>query len=428
MTVPAWNRLQRAVAGAAAAAVIGLGAGACGSILEIDAPTQVSTETLEDPVQATLLVNSAVADFECAFFGYIQGAGLHGDELANAHGWAAYWDFDRRTSSAAGSPYATLNCASGQGGGIYTPLSTSRFQADNAVRLLEGWTDAQVTNRAALIATASAYGGYSTLLLGESMCSNAIDLGPELTRAQTFAEAENRFTKAITSATSANSAEILNMARVGRARTRLNLANGQGADTDAALVPAGFSKVATADAAVVRRYNHVYNHIVRNGNTVIEDDFQNLMVGGVPDTRVPVIINPAQATTFGVVQRPWVITTKYAGLNTPIPIARYAEARLIMAEVRGGQAAVDIVNALRSVYSLPAYTGGTSAADIRSLIIQERSRELFLEGQHLGDKLRYNLPFTPAAGVPFPYIGGVYGDVTCFPLPLRERQNNPNID
>jgi len=387
----------------------------------------VSTQTLEDPSQAALLVNSAVADFECAFFGYIQGAGLHGDELANAHGWAAYWDFDRRSSSAAGSPYATLNCASGSGGGIYTPLSTSRFQADNALRLLEGWTDAQVANRTALMATAAAYAGYSTLLLGESMCSIAIDLGPERTRPQTFAEAESRFTKAITHATTANVSDLLNMARVGRARTRLNLANGQGADADAALVPAGFSKVATADAAVNRRYNWVFNHIVRAGNTVIEDDFQGLTVGGVADTRVPVLINPAQATTFGVVQRPWFITTKYAALDTPIPVARYAEARLIMAEVRGGQAGVDIINLLRAGRGLPAYTGGTSATDVKNLVISERSRELFLESQHLGDKLRYNLPFTPAAGTPFPYIGGVYGDVTCFPLPLRERQNNPNF-
>jgi len=133
--------------------------------------------------------------------------------------------------------------------------------------------------------------------------------------------------------------------------------------------------------------------------------------------------------TFGVVQRPWWIQTKYDGLGASIPIARYAEAQLIMAEARGGQEAVDIINELRaSGHQMPPYTGGVSAAEVKALIIQERSRELFLESQHLGDKLRYGLPFTPAAGVTFPYIGGVYGDVTCFPLPLRERQNNPNID
>jgi hypothetical protein len=399
---------------------------ACSDLLDIEAPNQVATSTLEDPVQASLLVNSAVADFECAFVGYIVGAGLHGDELANAHGWAAYWDFDRRTSSPGGSPYATMNCASGQGGGIYTPLSTARFQADNAVRLLEGWTDAQVANRASLIATAAAYSGYSLILLGEGMCSTAIDLGPELTRAQTWDAAKTRFDKAITAAQTANNTEILNMARVGRARAKLNLGDLAGAQADAALVPSGFIKNATYGDTPVRRYNHIHNQNVRGGNVVIEDDFQNLTVEGVPDTRVAV--QNLGTNTFGVVQRPWWITTKYNSLGASVPIARYAEAQLIVAEGRGGQQAVDIINALRAGRSLPPYTGGVGAAEVRDLIIQERARELFLESQHLGDKLRYNLPFTPAAGTTFPYIGGQYGNVTCFPLPLRERQNNPNVD
>ena len=51
-----------------------------------------------------------------------------------------------------------------------------------------------------------------------------------------------------------------------------------------------------------------------------------------------------------------------------------------------------------------------------------------MESQHLGDKLRYNLPFTPAAGTPYPpKAGGQYGSTTCFPLPNVERLNNPNI-
>jgi len=411
----------------AAALLVGLGA--CDKILEIDTPTQVSTETLNDPEKAVLLVNSAIADFECAFVGYIVGAGLNGDELANANGQAIIWDLDRRSSSAANGVYGTFNCATGQGGGIYTPLSTARFQGDHAVQLLEGWTDAEVPNRARLIATASAYAGYSTLLLGESMCSTAIDLGPELNRDQAWQAAVTRFTKAITTAQAvgASGAEFLNMALVGRARTRLNLKDVPGALADALLVPAGFVKNATYNDTPVRRYNHLFNQINNAGNTVVEDDFRNLTVaGGVPDRRVPTA--DLGRLTVGTVQRPWWIQTKYKSLTDPIPIARYAEAQLVVAEARGGQEAVTIVNALRAAYQLPPYTGGTSPADIRSLIVQERSRELFLESQHLGDKLRYNLPFTPAAGTPFPYVGGVYGDVTCFPLPLRERQNNPNID
>jgi hypothetical protein len=110
-----------------------------------------------------------------------------------------------------------------------------------------------------------------------------------------------------------------------------------------------------------------------------------------------------------------------------MPVARYAEARLIIAEVMGGQTAVDIVNALRAPHGLPSYTGPIDAASIRGLIIEERRRELFVEGFRLHDIHRFELPLLPAPGTDFPAKGGTYGNTTCLPLPDVERYNNPNI-
>src|SRR5690606_39317539 len=73
------------------------------------------------------------------------------------------------------------------------------------------------------------------------------------------------------------------------------------------------------------------------------------------------------------------IQQKYLAYDSPIPIARYEEAQLILAEARGGQDAVDIINALRAPHGIPDYTGPTDAASIRNLIIEERRRELFVE-------------------------------------------------
>jgi starch-binding outer membrane protein, SusD/RagB family len=73
-----------------------------------------------------------------------------------------------------------------------------------------------------------------------------------------------------------------------------------------------------------------------------------------------------------------------------------------------------------------AYTGGTTPAEIQALIIQERARELYLEGHHLGDLRRFDIPNTPAAGEPYRQ-GGSYGSVRCFPLPAVEKTNNPNF-
>ena len=64
----------------------------------------------------------------------------------------------------------------------------ARASNDVAVAHLEGWTDAQVSDRDHLIAVASTYGGYSLVFLGEGMCSAALDLGPEGV-ARTVAEA-----------------------------------------------------------------------------------------------------------------------------------------------------------------------------------------------------------------------------------------------
>ena len=100
-----------------------------------------------------------------------------------------------------------------------------------------------------VIAQAAAYAGYSLVLLGESSCSAALDGGPELTPEQVLTEAESRFTKAIDAAQAANNTDILNMARVGRARARVDLKKFADAKADAELVPPTYVHNATYSQA-----------------------------------------------------------------------------------------------------------------------------------------------------------------------------------
>jgi hypothetical protein len=112
-------------------------------------------------------------------------------------------------------------------------------------------------------------------------------------------------------------------------------------------------------------------------------------------------------------------------VSTPIRFASTAEARLIEAAARGGQAAVDIINALRPA-ALPRYTGGTDA-QIKAQIVEERRREFFLEGRRLGDLRRYG-GFEEHTWGKNPYVGYEYGRTQCFPLPDSEVSGNPNVD
>jgi hypothetical protein len=125
-----------------------------------------------------------------------------------------------------------------------------------------------------------------------------------------------------------------------------------------------------------------------------------------------------------------VYPNKDATADAPIAIAKWSEAQLIIAEndVASSNlpAAIAIIDTLQARAGQPAYSGAVTATAVTAQIVEERRRELWLEGHRLGDLRRYNLPFKPATGSPYG-AGGTYGSQTCFPLPDIERINNPNI-
>jgi hypothetical protein len=418
---------------ASACAALSLFVAACGDIFSLkqENPGQLSTATLYVPANAQLLVNGAIADFECAFARYVVGSGLLMDELITAIAQTANYDYERRTIPPNAGGYGTGTCAgTGQQPGIYTTLSTARATADTALARMEGWTDAEVANRTRLIGQLAAYAGYSLTLLGEGMCSAAINLSPEMTPAQLFAEARLRFDKAVTAATTANDAQTLNFARLGRARAAQNAGALAAAETDAALVPATFVANMSTDDVNTRRQNFVFVHTGQNFHSSVDPSFRNVQLNGAPDPRVLTTNTGRLGTAPNVVV--WT-ANKYPARTSPIAIAKYAEAQLIVAEARaaagdlvGAQTAIN--NARNTRSGMPQYDAtGQTAAQVRDQVIEERRRELFLEGHRLGDIRRYQLPLNPAVDAQYTTGGGVYGNQSCFPLPDVERINNPNI-
>ncbi len=413
------GRMSRLGLAGLAASLSVVGLSACDTLLEANAPSRILESTLLQPSNASVLVAGVVADFECALNNYIAAAGTISDEFMDSQANAAIWDLDRRTSNPSTALYSTGGC--GGLGGMYTPISVARFQADQALTLLNGWTDEEVPGRAALIARAAAYAGYSYILLGEGFCSAAVDLGPELTPAQVFAKAEERFTTAIQ--TTGVPDDIKNMALVGRARARINQGKGAEAVADATLVPNNFTFNARTTSAAGRAENRVFRVNNTTGQITVDSSFRNVTFAGVADPRVPV----ADAGRGGSLPtvRLWA-QSKYTSLASPIPIATWREALLIRAEVAGGQEAVNIINQLHARVNLPPFQSNDPAA-IQAQVREERRRELFIEGHRLFDTIRFDVPLHPPAGTVFPNGGGTYGTNKCLPLPDIERLNNPTI-
>src|SRR5674476_328312 len=260
--VPALRRMAGLLA-------IGLIAVACDTsrLLRVDAPNSVPATVFQDPANAALMVNSAIGDFECAFGGWVVAEGIAADELKDATLTAANWQLDRRDDSFTSGSYGTAGCTSTQA--IFTPMSTARWEADQAITSLNGWTDAQVPNRATLLAQANLYAGFNYASLAVSMCQAAFDNGPAVDQKGMFALAEKRFTDAITIAPPSQTS-ILNAAYVGRARMRLYQHNTAGAIADAQLVPKGFVFNVGTDAVNSRRFNHIYTAIAASTSTTVE--------------------------------------------------------------------------------------------------------------------------------------------------------------
>jgi hypothetical protein len=397
-------------------------------MLDVQVPNSVPDDIYNNPAFATLMVNSVIGDFECAFGSFVVAEGLLVDEFHDSALNNGNWNMDRRDNAFTSGFYGVNSCTTVTG--LYTPLSTARGEADAAITRLNGWTTAQVPNLEALKAQANLYAGFSYATLGMAMCQAAFDKGPLVSQLGMFALAEKRFTDAITSAQAASLTNVLNAAYAGRARVRLYQHNNAGAIADAQLVPAGFVFNAAMDATNARRYNHIYTAISTSGALTVEPTSRALTTEtGQVDPRsatVRLTVAPADGINQIYIPTKFNAASLAAGQSIPQPITRYAEAQLILAEAQGGASAVTIINAMRAAANLNPYAGPTDATSIKTLIASERQRVLFAEGYRAFDIERLNLPLVPAVGSPY-LQGGVYGGTVCFPVPDIEKNNNPNI-
>ncbi len=400
---------------------------ACEDLLQVDLPTKVAAENLDNPSVAEVLVNSAIGEFECAFSQFVAASGQLTDELRHSSGWLVMTEWDHRKI---GQDRDVALCNGNFGYGVFTPMQKARVSAESSRMRIEGWDDADVSGRNEKIATVAAYGALSRAILAEAFCEMTIDVGPIMSKSEMLQSAEAALGEAMSLAQGAGRGDLAEAARIRRAGVRLTMGDNSGAMSDAAAVSDGFRYDANYSAADRYRYNRIYhhNHVDgfispefndENGQPTV--DGENLGFGGVVDPRV-------ESTLSGIGQdgSPLRLIHKYPAWTSPIAIANSAEAKLIIAEVELGQTAVDIINGFHAAAGLPPYEPASvdDGAEVMKHVLQERSRELFLEGRRLTDFLRHDLPF--ASGT-HPYDGNTYGTTSCMQIPRRERDSNPNI-
>lgn len=407
--------------------------------LEVEPASRIPAAQLEVPGNAQILSDGAVGDFECAFMAYTGMSGLIGEEFIYAAQTLSRSPYDRRATTKDDNDYGVNGCVGGTNAayGVYTPLQTARRSNENLLAFLKTWSDADVAagagspNRTNLMAIAAAYAGYATVLLGEGFCTMAlssvgidksISYGGEIQRDSVFKYAIALFTEAIGFANTAGNTSIRDMALLGRARAKLNIGDYAGARADAALIPAGYVRNISASDVTTRRQNRItLDNSATNRATSVGEPYRSM-----DDARVPVV-ETDQIGATGILHY---YQTKYPSTSTPIPLATYEEAQLIIAEadIRSGDLpnALLILNASRARGEQATPFVGVTQADYLAELVDQRRRELFAESHHLGDIIRYGIELQPPAGTQS-HFGGVYGNQICMPLPAVERQGNPLI-
>jgi len=400
-----------------------------GCSMDVSNPSVVEASTIDPVADARVFSLSAQQDFYVAYAGqggqngnYINISAIYANET---------WSGAVRNETNDIGRHVIVDTNLDLNSQFWVPLQTAIGTNDQVLAVLKGEPN---FNTDIAVARSSLWSAFAIELLAESFCEGTLHVGPSLTAAQMLDSAIVRFQQAITVAggiTGAEATKILNTARVGLARAYLQKGDNANALTAAnqviQAVPAFVSSTASVDdpQARARLGNGVF--LTSSGTTQIAAGLYRAL-GDPRVTSVDAGINAQDGRNRLFRQ------TKYAAVTAPVRIASALEARYIAAEaqlkINGTTApAIALIAERRTAGGQAPFTG-TTTAQVLAELMDQRARDFWLEGKHLGDILRNPsaAALVPPAGSPFykPELGN-FLPLTCLPVPFAEKANNPNF-
>ena len=293
-----------------------------------------------------------------------------------------------------------------------------------------------------------AYMGYTELFLAEQFCNGIpfstidangnVTLGAATSRDNVYARAIAHFDSA--AALSADSARVLNLTRVGKARALAGL--GRYADAAAAVagVPTSFVYNLEIIGSLASAQNTLYTTMTGGGAGLStgRDGLNGIDWIGANDPRVKTSFQ--RVGTGGTT--PMYLFLGYNSLGAPIALATGVEARLYEAEAAlqannndaatTGSGWLGILNTLRATAITPALSPLTDPGSYNArvdLLFRERAFWTFLTAKRMGDLRRLVRQYGRPQQTVFPTglykDGSPYGSDVNLTPPLTEGAN-PN--
>ena len=408
---------------------------ACTNWLSVDNPSVIDNDALDPIADAPVLARSAQQNFASAYGHLIVYSSWFVGETDVSETFPTRNEFGRRN--------ITIQNGS-LDGDIWFPLSQTVKSTYLVLDVVLPNPDANIN-----YARANLFLGFSYVFMAEQFCRGTVLSGAELTTSVMLDSAVAHFTLAISRGVAAGGegVTLANAARVGLARAHLQAGRGPEAITAASAVPAGFNYNLNSIDDLAQRFrlaNRMWFY-VRDRCSIAVSPIWRIGPQVGPDTvqraepRVPWRItkttgdfapqDAAYASDRGV---PYAIQQKFTDYNIPVRLASRLEADYIIAEAQGTAAQLVLIDARRlAADSQPPYSGPTDPNSVLTEFFTQKGFDFYLEGKRMGDFRRY-----PANIIGVPVPGSTYwkpgfapvGNDVCFPLPITEIDNNPNLN